>query len=258
MNGITPSDIAVFSQYFTTFLFILLRTSIIVVLMPVIGGTQIPAQFKIGLAVFVAILLTPVVEVRIVEDQIAMMVVRELFLGIALGLSVRFIFLAVNMGGLFISHTMGLSMGTVFNPELGHSTHVAEVYGAMLMLFFLVADVHHDLIYVIVKSFELLPGGQVNVLDLIPQMVEMMGKLFVVALKISAPVFVGILITYILSGFLYKVAPQLNIFFIVMPLNIFLGFMLMAISIPAFEYILGTNFSSIRDEMIRIIMIAKG
>jgi len=258
MNGITLNDINTFSQYFTSFLFILLRTSIIVALLPVIGGSQIPAQFKIGLAVFIAILLTPVVKFQIIENQMAMLVVKEIFLGIALGLTVRFIFLAVNMGGLFISHTMGMSMGTVFNPEVGHSTHVAEVYGAMLMLFFLVADIHHDLIFVLVKSFEILPGGQLNIMNLIPQMITMMGKLFVVALKISAPVFAGILVTYILSGFLYKVAPQLNIFFIVMPLNIFLGFMLMAVSIPAFEYVLGISFSNIRNEMIRIIMIAKG
>ena len=258
MNEIILNDINTFSQYFTTFLFILLRTSIIVALLPVIGGSQIPSQFKIGLTVFIALLLTPVVKFQIVENQLAMLVVREIFLGIALGLTVRFIFLAVNMGGIFISHTMGMSMGTVFNPDLGHSTQVAEVYGAMLMLFFLVADIHHDLIFVLVKSFELLPGGQLNILNVIPQIVAMMGKLFVVALKIAAPVFVGVLITYLLSGFLYKVAPQLNIFFIVMPLNIFLGFMLMAASIPAFKYILGVNFSTIRDEMIRIIMIAKG
>jgi len=258
MNEITLNDINTFSDYFASFLFILLRTSIIVALLPVIGGSQIPSQFKIGLTVFIAILLTPVVKFQIIENQMAMLVVREIFLGIALGLTVRFIFLAVNMGGLFISHTMGMSMGTVFNPDLGHSTHVAEVYGAILMLYFLVADIHHDLIFVLVKSFELLPGGQLNILNVIPQIVAMMGKLFVVALKIAAPVFVGVLITYILSGFLYKVAPQLNIFFIVMPLNIFLGFMLMAVSIPAFEYILGVNFSTIRDEMIRIIMIAKG
>ncbi|KPK32936.1 MAG: hypothetical protein AMK70_09895 [Nitrospira bacterium SG8_35_1] len=258
MNEITLNDINAFSQYFTSFLFILLRTSIIVALMPVIGGSQIPAQFKIGLTVFIAVLLTPVVKFQIVENQMAMLVVKEIFLGIALGLTVRFIFFAVNMGGLFISHTMGMSMGRVFNPEVGQSTHVAEVYGAMLMLFFLVADIHHDLIFVLVKSFELLPGGQSNILNLIPPIIAMMGKLFVVSLKISAPIFVGILITYILSGFLYKVAPQLNIFFIVMPLNIFLGFLLMAVSIPAFEYILGINFSNIRNEMIRIIMIAKG
>jgi flagellar biosynthetic protein FliR len=258
MNEISLNDINTFSQYFTTFLFILLRTSIIIALLPVIGGSQIPSQFKIGLAVFISILLTPVVKFNVIENQMAMLVVKEMLLGIALGLTVRFIFLAVNMGGLFISHTMGMSMGRIFNPEVGQSTHVAEVYGAMLMLFFLVADIHHDLIFVLVKSFELLPGGQINVLNLIPQMITMMGKLFVVGLKISAPIFVGILITYFLSGFLYKVAPQLNIFFIVMPLNIFLGFLLMAVSIPAFEYVIGINFSNIRDEMIRIIMIAKG
>ena len=258
MNGITPDDINVFSQYVTNFLFILLRTSIFVALLPVIGARQMPPQFKIGLAVFIAILLTPVIQFQVAEKQITMFIVKEVFIGIALGLTVRFIFLAVNMGGLFISHTMGLSMGRVFNPDVGQSTHVAEVYGVMLMLFFLAADVHHDLIFIFVKSFELLPGGKVNIIPLIPKMISMMGNLFVIALKIASPIFISILITYILSGFLYKVAPQLNIFFIVMPLNIFIGFLLMSVSIPVFEHVLNINFSNIRNEMVRIIMIAKG
>jgi flagellar biosynthesis protein FliR len=43
-----------------------------------------------------------------------------------------------------------------------------------------------------------------------------------------------------------------------MPLNIFLGFLLLAVCIPVFEYVLEINFSNMRDEMMRVIMLAKG
>ncbi len=247
---------SIFSGYIASFLFILLRTSIFIALLPVLGGKQLPMQFKIGFAVFIAILLTPVVKFQISENQVALLILKEVFIGIALGFSVRLIFYAVNMAGLFISYAMGLSMGIVYNPEMGQSTYIAEVYGIVTMMFFLVTNAHHDLIYVFVKSFELLPGGRVNMMALIPMVLAMTSKLFVIALKIAAPVLIGLLITNILSGFLYKVAPQLNIFFIVMPLNIFLGFLLMTVSIPVFEYVLGTNFSNLRGEMVRIVMMA--
>ncbi len=258
MNELLLTDMAEFSHYITNFLFILLRVSIFISFLPVIGGNQTPVQFRIGLMVFISLMLTPVVNFETAENSIPMMVVKEIFLGMALGLSVRFIFLGINMAGAFISQTIGMSIATAFNPEIGQSTQIAELMGTLAILYFLVMDAHHDLIFVFVKSFELLPAGQVNVEALVPKVLKMGSKMFVLAIKISAPLVVGALITYLLSGFLYKAAPQLNIFFIVMPLNIFLGFMLMILSIPIFEHILGVQFSNVRDEMVRIIAIAKG
>ncbi len=226
--------------------------------LPVLGGNQSPMQFRIGLAVFISLLLTPVVDFKIAENHIPMMIVKEMFMGMALGLTIRFIFLAVNMAGAFISQTIGMSIATTFNPEVGQSTQIAEIYGTFALLYFLVMDAHHDLIVVFVKSFELLPAGMVNINALIPKILSMGSSLFVLAMKLSAPIVVGSLITYLLSGFLYKAAPQLNIFFIVMPLNIFLGFIMMILSIPVFEYVLGIEFSNVKNEMIRIIAMAKG
>ena len=258
MNELVIKDLAEYSHYFTNFLFILLRVSIFISFLPVLGGNQTPVQFRIGLVVFISMLMTPVVNFEIAENSVPMMVVKEIFLGMALGLTVRFIFLAVNMAGAFISQTIGMSIATAFNPEMGQSTQIAELMGTIALLYFLVMDVHHDLIFVFVKSFELLPAGQINIEAMVPKVLSMGSKLFVLAIKISSPLVVGALIAYLLSGFLYKAAPQLNIFFIVMPLNIFLGFMLMILSIPVFEHVIGVEFSNIRDEMIRMIAIAKG
>ena len=248
----------ILSGLITNFLFILLRSSIFISMLPIIGGKQLPMQFRIGLAVFIALLLTPIVEFDVVENAIPLLVVKELLLGMALGLTVRFLFMAINVGGQFISHTMGMSLARVFNPETGQSTSIAESYGVMAMLFFLSMDAHHDIIYIFVKSYELLPGGQINIMAVVPKVLSMMSSLFVLAIKIGAPIMVGLFIANLLTGFLYKAAPQMNIFFITLPLNIFLGFLLMILSIPVFEHLLGMSISDLREDMTQIIMLAKG
>lgn len=251
-------NINALSGYITNFLFILLRAGIFISLLPVLGGKQLPAQFRIGMAVFISLLLTPVVSFNIAENSIPLLVIKEIIIAMALGFAVRLVFLAVSMAGTFISYSMGLSMAQVFNPEIGQDTLVSEIYGIMTMLIFLVMDAHHDLIFVFVKSFELLPVGKVNIAPLLPEIIGLVSGLFVMAIKLSAPVMVGLLIVQILTGFLYKVAPQMNIFFVAMPLNIFLGVMLMILGIPVFEHVLGIGFSDLRGEMIRILMMAKG
>lgn len=255
---LTDEQINMFSGYFINFLFILLRASIFVSLMPVLGDRQVPPQFKIGFAVFIAIIMTPVVHFEIKGNNIPMIILQELMIGIVMALSVRFVFLAVNMGGQFVSHIMGMSIARVFNPEYGSSTQVAEAFGIIAMLVFLTVDAHHDLIYAFVKSYEILPAGKMNIMGLVPQVLALGTKFFILAMKVAAPVVVGLLISHILSGFLYKAAPQMNIFFITMPLNIFLGILLIVLSLPIYEYILNVNISNLRSDMMRMLSIAKG
>jgi len=254
MNNITIESL---SPYITNFLVILIRSSIFVSLLPIIGGKEMPGQFRLGLAVFIAIMLTPVVNVEVREDVIALLVIKEILIAFALGLTVRFVFMAINLAGHVISQAMGLSVAAVFNPELGQTTLISEIYGVMAMLYFLVMDAHHEIIYIFVKSFELLPSGQLNIMPVIPQVISLGNKLFVLALKIGAPVIVGLLLSNILTGFLYKVAPQMNIFFITLPLNIFLGLTLIILSIPVFEHVFNLNIIDLRNEMARIIAMAR-
>ena len=153
---------------------------------------------------------------------------------------------------------MGMSIATVFNPEIGRDTLISQIYGILAMLFFLAVDAHHNLIYIFIKSFEVLPAGQLNLKPLLPEIVSLGSGFFVLALKLAAPVMVGLVIVHLLSGFLYKAAPQMNIFFVTMPLNIMLGIVLIILSLPVFEHVLNISFSDLRNEMTRLILMAKG
>jgi len=141
---------------------------------------------------------------------------------------------------------------------MGQSTIIAEVYGIIAMLLFLAVNAHHDLIYVFAKSYEVLPAGQFNAVKALPKVISIGSKFFILTITIAAPIVVALLLSHILTGFLYKAAPLMNVFFITWPLSIIFGFTLMFLSLPVLEHVLNVNFSEIKNEMSQIMALAKG
>jgi len=247
----------ILSRYIPNFLIILLRASIFISLVPFLSSKSFPPQFKIGFAIAITLILAPVVEFKIEGESIPLLIVKEVFLAITLGLTVRSVFIAIDIAGQAMSNALGMSIATVFNPEIGQSTEIARLYGIIATLLFFAMDAHHDLIYILVKSYELLPPGQVNMKNLLVNAISGSGGAFVIAVKVCAPVLVGLVITNFLLGFTYKAAPQINIFFISFPVYLFIGFFIMLLSIPVLVDVMEGYFGETKDEMIRIMAVGK-
>lgn len=248
----------IFAKYLPNFLFILLRTSIVMSFLPVFSSRNLPAHFKIGLVVVFSLVLSSVVEFKVSLPDLPLLIIQEVLFGIVLGSAARAIFMAVEMAGQIISNVMGLSIATSFNPEIGQSTEIARFFGLVTMLIFLTVDAHHDLIYAFVKSYEILPPGSIQTEGLITRAISGGSNLFIMAVKISAPVVIVMFILNMVLGFLYKAAPQMNIFFIGYPVFIFVGFLTMLISMPVLVNVLVDNFGNIRDELARVLALARG
>ncbi|MBP2675158.1 MAG: flagellar biosynthetic protein FliR [Deltaproteobacteria bacterium] len=247
----------ILSGYFPRFLLILLRSSVFLAFLPILGSKTLPATFRIGLAVAIAALLTPVVDLRPGENDAAILVLREVVLGMVLGLAVRFVFFGIEIAGQMISDSMGLSIATVFNPEMGQSTEIARLLAILATLLFLVTDVHHDLIALFVRSYDLVPVGTGDVRALVGEGIALTGKVFVLAIKLGAPVVVGMVTLNLLLGFVTKATPQINIFFISFPLYILLGFLILMLALPAYVAAMGGSFGEMRSEMERVLSMAR-
>ncbi len=249
-------NVEIFAKYIPNFLLILLRASVFMALLPFLSSKSFPAQFKIGFALVIALVLTPIVEFKIEEDNIPLLIAKEVLLAMTLGITVRSVFMAVDIAGQAMSNALGMSIATVFNPEIGQSTEIARLYGIFATLLFFAMDAHHDRIDMFVKSYGLLPAGQVNIKNLLANVISNSGRAFVIALKVGAPVLVGLVITNLLLGFIYKAAPQINIFFVSFPVYIVIGFLIMLLSIPVLVYVLGGYFGEMKDGMLRIMALA--
>jgi flagellar biosynthetic protein FliR len=245
------------SETMVRFLLVLLRSSLFFSFLPILGSKSLPTLFRIGLAVAFALFLTPFVNFRAGENDIPILVFREIALGMALGLAVRFVFFGIEIAGQMISDSMGLSIAASFNPEMGHSTDVSKLLSVLATLLFLATDTHHDLIAVFVRSYDLVPAGSADVNALVREAVALIGRIFVIALKLGAPVVVGIVTTNLLLAFVYKATPQINIFFISLPLYIGIGFFILFLAIPAYVVAIGGSFGEIRTEMGRVVGMAR-
>ena len=246
-----------FTKYIPTFLFILLRAGIVMSMLPFLSSKSFPAPFRIGLAVAVAFILTPIIDVPVPKTNIPIVIIREVMFAMIFGFAARFVFYAVDMAGQVMSNATGLSMATIINPEIGTSTDLSQLFSIIATLLFFAVDAHHDLIMIFVKSFEWVPAGTVNITGMMTAAVSLTTRIFVIALKISAPVLIIMLITNILLGFVAKVAPQMNVFFVGYPLYLFLGFMTMIISLPVFAYVMGGYFKGIPEEIGRVMLLMK-
>jgi flagellar biosynthesis protein FliR len=243
---------------FTNFLILMVRLGIIMAFLPFFSSQQLPRQFKVGLTMVLGFMLAPVISMQIRPTDIPVILVQEVILGMTMGFAVRLIFWSVETAGGLISDAMGLSMATLLNPEIGRSTEVSTLLGLMAMLLFLAMDMHHDLIYLIVKSYDLVPVTQIHTEALLNRAIALTSQLFAFAIKLAAPVLVGMLLINILMGFIYKAAPQMNIFFVSMPVHILIGLLILALATPVLIHFLSARFSGISHEVNRIIFTAKG
>jgi flagellar biosynthesis protein FliR len=248
----------VINSYFTNFLVLMIRLGIVMSFLPFFSGQQLPRQFKVGLTIVMGYMLAPVVHMQIKPGDIPTIIVQEVILGMTMGIAVRMVFWGVESAGAMISDAMGISMAALLNPEMGRSTEVSTMLGLMAMLLFLAMDLHHDLIYLIVRSYELIPVTKIHTELLLTRGIALTSQVFVFAIKLAAPVIVGMLLINILMGFIYKAAPQMNVFFVSMPVHLLIGLLILALATPVMIHFLSSRFSGISGEVNRIIFTARG
>ncbi|MBF0487853.1 MAG: flagellar biosynthetic protein FliR, partial [Nitrospirae bacterium] len=200
------------SKQIGNFVLILLRITILMLMLPIISSKNIPSQYKIAFSIALAALITPLVDFKLDgKEEMVFTIFKEIVLAMVLGATANLVFYAVDMAGQLMSNGMSLSIATSFDPQFGQSAEVSRFLGVLVTLLFFVMDVHHDLIAAIVKSFEVLPPGQIKVNPLMIYSFFGGTKVFILALKLAAPVMVGMVVANLLLGLLYKAAPQINI-----------------------------------------------
>lgn len=241
------------APYITVFILVFLRAGIAVAMLPFFGSKNAPAGFRIGLAIAVSLLLTPVAPISVAHAGILGMVLREAVLGAAMGAAARALFYGVEMAGQIVSNAMGLSIATVFNPEMGQSTEVARLYGLITLLVFLAADGHHRLVTFLIKSYEVLPLAGADLGSTASLVMTGGAGLFLMSITLAAPVVVMMLVVNLLLGFLAKAAPQMNVFFVGYPVYIFVGFFVMLLGMPAFIHAVTAQMDAAQDGVVRII-----
>jgi len=236
---------------FKVFLLVLARVSIVLFMLPIFGTPMFPAMMKTGLAMVLSMLIYSVVKVDpLLLPQTPMgtglLLISEAMIGLTLGLCIRLFFGAFQLAGEVIGFQMGFSMINVVDPQSGANVSLMEqlAYWVSLVVF-LAMNGHHIMLLSLVDSFDLIkPGTFIFQRIMVDKVLFLGGEMFLLGIKIGAPVIAALLFANVAFGLTAKFSPQMNIMIVAFPLQIIVGLVLFGlcveiIVIVAREYIFG-------------------
>lgn len=234
MISITSSQL---DAWISAFIYPLVRILAILSSSPIFGNKQIPARIKIGFAVLLTIIITPNIsnptEIPVGSPHGILIIIQQALIGVAMGLSMRLIFSAVEMAGELTGMQMGLGFASFYDPvNASHSAVIAQWLGMVAALIFLSINGHLYMLSGLAESFQTLPIGSMMTDKTYLGIVGWGGNIFAFALKISLPILAALLITNIALGILTRAAPQLNLFAVGFPITLAIGFLVLALSTP--------------------------
>lgn len=255
----SPSDIFLFAL-------ILCRIAGLFAALPVFGGKSLPVNIKIVVVLAITLVCLPILRIApppVPKDAfgVGLMILREMLIGLTLAFVTQVVFSAVEFSGQIIGMQMGFSIASVIDPAMGNQTQIMSVMQTLLAtLLFLSLNIHHVFIRAIIDSFNIIPlgGWQMNE-ALIRFLVRVAADVFILGIRLAAPVMVTLLLTSVVLGVMARAFPQMNVFMVSFPLNIGLGFMMLGATLLLFFHVLELSFGTLGGQVQMLFrLMAKG
>ncbi len=231
-------DVSFLPALAATFMLVFARIGAMVMLLPGFGETNIPVRVRLGIALMLTLILLPLHRAAYHVDLNAMapllvMMVHEIIIGVVLGATARMTLAALQVAGSVIAQQLGLGFVTSVDPTQGQQGALLGNFLTLLGLTLLFAtDMHHLIIAALNDSYnifapgQLLPSGDVASLA-----TRAFTTAFKIGIQLSAPFIVFGLVFNLGLGILARLMPQMQVYFVGVPLSILGGFLILAVII---------------------------
>lgn len=207
--------------------------------LPGYGESYVSPRVRLLLALMIALLATPILAPRLPPEPasaalLTLLLLGEFVIGAFIGGVARMLMSALTVAGMTMAYMSTLANALVQDPA---SAQQGSIFGAFLNITALVVifalNLHHTMLAALIDSYMLFPAGEVPPLgDFADIMSRTLARTFTLAMQIASPFIVAGLILYLGVGILSRLMPQVQIFFVAMPLQILKGLWLMFLVLP--------------------------
>jgi flagellar biosynthesis protein FliR len=235
------ADISLLPALAATFMLVFARIGAMVMLMPGLGESNIPVRIKLAVALLLTLIILPLHRdaYHVNTDsltQLLVLMVHEILIGIVLGATARVTLGALQVAGSVIAQQMGLGFATSVDPTTqGQQGVLIGNFLTLLGLTLLFATDSHYLViaalnesYAVFSPGEMLPSGDVAALA-----TRAFAAAFRIGMQLSAPFLVFGLVFNIGLGVMARLMPQMQVYFVGVPLAILAGFLIFAFVVSA-------------------------
>jgi flagellar biosynthetic protein FliR len=242
-------------------LFFLAFTRIMAILIhvPVLGGQIIPNQVRIGLGFVLAMVLIPWQPLAPEATPIGMIaysvsIGKEIFIGTLIGFSADLAFGAIQIAGSAMGLGSGFESSRIFNPTMGEAgSAFDQIFIMTAAMVFLVIDGHHLVLIAIQKTFEVLPLNGALPFDGMEMIMATTSTFIAAGVHLALPVMTAVILTDLTLGLLARVAPQVQVYFLGLPVKVVVSLLAMAMTFAVIFPSLSSLFRTMAENMLLFI-----
>ncbi len=255
-------DINLLETYLVTQLFAVLlvfaRMGSALLAMPGFAEPYISIRARLLLALAFSFALAPFLErflPAIPDDpfHLTIMLIGEIGAGLIMGTVARFLVSAMHVAGMIISFQSSLALATQFDTTQASQ---GSIFGNFLslsaILYIFTLDLHHMLLRGVADSYTLMtPGRMIPFGDISEYLAVLVQEIFEIGVLLAAPSIVIGLLLYLAAGVLARLMPNMQVFFVIMPLQLLLSFFVMMVVFSAIMTKFITSFTDIYSDFLQ-------
>lgn len=213
-------------------LLFLARILPVISLSPFFGSRILPHPVKVTFgivlfAVFLPQLLTVTTTPITFSPYTLILMVKELFVGLIIGFIMGVPFMIVQNTGIIIDHQRGGASLMVNDPTVqNQSSPLGTLFNMVLIFIFFYLDGPFLFLNALVTSYDVIPPDKLINTHFFDKnstfwtmFMELFNKVMVISIQLSAPALLAILMTDVFLGIANRLAPQVQITFLGMPLK---------------------------------------
>jgi flagellar biosynthetic protein FliR len=216
------------------------RVGTMVMLLPGVGEMNIPVRVRLTMALVLTAIVLPLHQKAYTIDlkelgPVLLMMGQEMLIGAVLGLTARLAISALQIAGSVIAQQLGLGFVTAVDPTQNQQGLLVGNFLTVLGITMIFAtDLHHLVIAAMNDSYAIFQPGEMPLVgDAAQHITRIVATAFRIGIQLSAPFLVFGLLFNLGLGVLSRLMPQMQVFFIGLPLSILLGLLLLLLVIGA-------------------------
>lgn len=245
-------------------LLIIARLAGFFMMTPFFSYRTIPMTVRVGLVVMLAWMMFFAIDIPVflLNGQFFILLLKEVTVGLMIGLLAYIILSAVQIAGGFIDFQMGFAIANIVDPQTGAQSPIIGQYFYIFALLFLVAtNAHHLLLdgiyysYEFIGFYDMLPVGNESFPTFI---IDSFAYMFMLAFQMAIPVVGSLFLVDIALGMIARTVPQVNVFVVGLPLKFMVAFLMILIFLGFYIMLLRNLFETMFELMRQLMQLLGG
>lgn len=250
------------ASFLWVYLLVLVRISGLVMVAPVLGGPELPAQVRVLLAVSLTLLVAPLQSpeaVRVPETLLGLLLVAagELVVGLALGVGVIALLSGLQLAGQMVGQASGLSLAELFNPTFETSVPIfSQLWYMVGVAVFVLVGGHRLVVAGLLETLAVIPPGSMS---LALAWDELAGRLLSQSLSLgiraAAPCIVAVTLSTLVLGLVSRTLPQLDLLVMGFGLNAMATLLVLAASLAGTVWLLEAELEPTIETVLQVLTV---